>query len=171
MLHKLIHPATQAWEAGLFSLSSLLSSLSTSSTLSLLLLLLATLEEVLPCTGYMEVGCVANLVRGGCNPAAAAAIAAALGLAVVRAMKELVAYTALLLSPPVPAWDASTIGKRAAAARVTAPARVAARMKVDVVKFPSTIGCRGHEQLAMEENQPSAAEGNVKRCSSSRRRR
>jgi hypothetical protein len=85
--------------------------------LLLLLLLLAALEEVLPCTGYVEVGCVANLVRGGCDPAAAAAIVAALGLAVVRAMAELVAYTALLLSPPVPAWDASTIGKRAAAAR------------------------------------------------------
>jgi hypothetical protein len=108
-----MHPAAQAQEAGLSlpSLSSL--STSTSSTLSLLLPSLTTLEEVLPCTSYVDAGCVADLVRGGCNPAMAAAISAAQGLA------------------------------RAAVARVTSPARIAARMKVDVVKFPSTMGMPG----------------------------
>jgi hypothetical protein len=75
--------------------------LSTLSTSSSLLPLLTALDEVLPCTGYMDARCVANLVRGGCNLAVAAAIAAALGLVAARAVVELVAYTALLLSPPV----------------------------------------------------------------------
>jgi hypothetical protein len=60
----------------------------------------------------MDAGCIANLVQGGCDPAAAAAIAAALGLAAARAVVELMAYTASLLSPLVPAWDASLIGAK-----------------------------------------------------------
>jgi hypothetical protein len=47
------------------------------------------LDQVLPCTGYVDARCVAELVRGGCYPAAAAAITAALGLVVVRAAAEL----------------------------------------------------------------------------------
>ncbi len=70
------------------------------------------LDEVLPCTGYMDAGCLTNLVQGGCDPDAAAAIAATLGLATARAPAELVAYTALLLSPPVSAWDASAVGAK-----------------------------------------------------------
>ncbi len=70
------------------------------------------LDKVLPCTGYVDARCIANLVRGGCDPAAAAAIAAALGLAAARATEKLVAYTALLLSPLVPVWDASAIGAK-----------------------------------------------------------
>jgi hypothetical protein len=73
---------------------------------------LTALDEVLPCTGYVDAGCVADLVWGGCDPAAAAAIAAAQGLVVERATAELVAYTALLLSPLVPARDASAVGAK-----------------------------------------------------------
>jgi hypothetical protein len=102
-LHKLLHLAAQAREANSSELSLLLLSLLPSLT---------TLDQVLPCTGHVDAGCVANLVRGGCDPAMAAAIAAALGLAAARAAVELVAYTASLLSPPVPAWDASTVGAK-----------------------------------------------------------
>jgi hypothetical protein len=91
---------------------SLLSLPSTSSMSLLLLPLLTALEEVFPCTGYVDAGSIANLVRGGCNPAGAAAIMAALGLAAARAAAELVAYTALLLSPLVPAQDASAVGAK-----------------------------------------------------------
>jgi hypothetical protein len=81
--------------------------------LSSLLPVLTLLDQVRPCTGYVVAGCIAHLVGGGCNQATAAAIAAALGLAAARAAAELVAYTALLLlSPPVPAWDASTVGAK-----------------------------------------------------------
>ena len=111
-LHKLLHLAAQVQEAGFSSSSSLLLSLSMLSTLLLLLPLLTALDEVLPCTGYVDAGCVANLVRGGCDLAAAAAIAAALGLAAARATAELMAYTVSLLSPPVLARDASTIGAK-----------------------------------------------------------
>ncbi len=71
---------------------------------------MTALDEVLPCTGYVDAGCIADLVQGGCNPATVAAIMVALGLAVARAAVELVAYTALLLSPPVPVWNTSTVG-------------------------------------------------------------
>jgi hypothetical protein len=95
------------------SLSSLsLSLLSKLSTLLSLLPSLTTSVEVLPCTGYVDAGCVADLVRGGCDPAAAVAIAAALGLAAARAAAELMAYTVSLLSLPVPAQDASAIGAK-----------------------------------------------------------
>jgi hypothetical protein len=49
---------------------------------------------------------------GGCNPAAAAAITAALRLAAARATAELMVYTALLLSPPVLAQDAIAVGAK-----------------------------------------------------------
>ncbi len=75
------------------------------------------MDEVLPCTGYVDAGCVANLVRGGCDLAAAAAIAAALGLAATRAAAELVAYTVLLLSLPVLAREASTIGVKGSSSK------------------------------------------------------
>ncbi len=71
----------------------MLSSLLSLSMSSSLLPLLTTLDEVLPCTGYVDAGCITNLVSGGCNPAAAVAIATALGLAVVRAAAELMTYT------------------------------------------------------------------------------
>jgi hypothetical protein len=59
-LHKLLHLAVQAWEAGLSLLSLLLLSLS-ASTMSLSLLpLLTTLDKVLPCTGYVDARCVAQ---------------------------------------------------------------------------------------------------------------
>ncbi len=83
-----------------------------SSTLSSLLPSFTVLDEVLPCTSYLDAGCIANLVRGGCDPATAAAIAAVLGLAAARAASELVAYTASLLSSPVPAQDASAVGTK-----------------------------------------------------------
>jgi hypothetical protein len=95
-------------EAG-SSLSSLLSPL---STLLSLMPSLTVLDQVLPCTGYVGAGCVANLVRGGCKQAAAMAIAGALGLAAVWAAAELVVCTALLLSPLVPERDASAFGAK-----------------------------------------------------------
>ena len=68
-------------------------------------------DEVLPCTGHVDAGCVADLVRGGCDPAAAAAIATDLGLAAARAAAELAAFTASLSSsPPVPVRDGGAAG-------------------------------------------------------------
>jgi hypothetical protein len=53
--------------------------------MSLLLLpSLTALDKVLHCTCYVDAGCVAHLVQEGCDLAAAAAIAAALGLAAAR---------------------------------------------------------------------------------------
>ncbi len=98
-------------------MSSLLLLPSMLSTLSSLLPSLTALVEVLPCTGYVDTGCIGDLVRGGCDPAAAAAIVAALGLTGARAAAELVAYTALLLSLPVPAWDASTVGAKGSSSK------------------------------------------------------
>jgi hypothetical protein len=48
------------------------------------------LDKVLPCPGRVDDGCIANLVHGGCNPAATVAIVADLGWAVVDAAVELV---------------------------------------------------------------------------------
>ena len=68
-------------------------------------------DEVLPRTGHVDAGCVADLVRGGCDPAAAADIATALGLAAARAAAELGAFTASLSSSPsVPVRDVSVAG-------------------------------------------------------------
>jgi hypothetical protein len=47
----------------------------------------------------------------------AAAILAALGLVLVRAVAELVAYTASLLSPSVPARDASAVGAKGSSSK------------------------------------------------------
>jgi len=89
-LHELLHPSSS---------SSPSPSPSTAS------------DEVLPCTGHVDAGCVADLVRGGCDPAAAAAIATALGLAAAGAAAELAAFTASLSSsPPVPVRDGSAAG-------------------------------------------------------------
>ncbi len=43
------------------------------------------MDKVLPCAGRVDDGCVANLVRGWCDPAAATAIVADLGRAAVDA--------------------------------------------------------------------------------------
>jgi hypothetical protein len=42
-------------------------------------------DEDLPCTGHVDDGCIANLVRGWCDLATAAAIVADLGWAAVDA--------------------------------------------------------------------------------------
>jgi hypothetical protein len=47
-------------------------------------------DEVLPCTGHVDNGCIANLVRGGCDLAGTAAIVADLGRAAVDSTAELV---------------------------------------------------------------------------------
>jgi hypothetical protein len=88
----------------LSSLSSSLLLLSTLSTSLSLLPSLTALDKVLPCTGFVEAGCVADLVWGGCDP-------------VVRAAAELVAYTASLLSLLVPARDASAVGAKGSSSK------------------------------------------------------
>jgi hypothetical protein len=50
-----------------------------------------TTSDVVPtCANHVDDGCVADLVRGGCNPAAAAAIVVNLGWVMVDAAAELV---------------------------------------------------------------------------------
>jgi hypothetical protein len=49
------------------------------------------LDEVLPCASHVDDWCVANLVRGGCDPAAAVAIVADLGRTAADAAVELTA--------------------------------------------------------------------------------
>ncbi|KAL3778569.1 hypothetical protein ACHAW5_007024 [Stephanodiscus triporus] len=60
----------------------------------------AASDEVLPCDARVDDGCVADLVRGGCEPAEAAAIVAALGRAAADAARELADFSASLLSLP-----------------------------------------------------------------------
>jgi hypothetical protein len=46
-------------------------------------------DKVLPCTGRVDDGCIADLVHGGCDLAAAAAIVVNLGRVVANAAAEL----------------------------------------------------------------------------------
>ena len=47
-------------------------------------------DEILPCNGRVDDGCVVKLVCRGCNPAASMAIVVALGWTAVDAVAELV---------------------------------------------------------------------------------
>jgi hypothetical protein len=60
------------------------------------------LDEVLPCTGRVDDGCVSDLVRGGCDMVTATTIASELGLAAANAASELRAYAHSLILPPTP---------------------------------------------------------------------
>lgn len=53
-------------------------------------------EEVVPNSGYIDTGCIADLVRGGCSIQDATTIVTKLGQAAVTAADELVKYTAKL---------------------------------------------------------------------------
>ena len=54
-------------------------------------------EEVVPNSGYIDTGCIADLVRGGCSVQDATTIVTKLGQAAVTASDELVKYTAKLM--------------------------------------------------------------------------
>jgi len=54
-------------------------------------------EEVVPNTGYIDTGCIADLVRGGCSIQDATTIVTKLGQAAITAADELVKYTAKLM--------------------------------------------------------------------------
>jgi hypothetical protein len=75
-------------------------------------------DEVLPCTGCVDDGCVSDLVRGGCDHDVAVAIATNLALAAANAASELREYARSLYAssqtPPPPRLSSADGGARRA---------------------------------------------------------